>query len=110
MWRKERINTVGGYGADDRGVGVIIGPILGGLLSDPVSSYPSVFGENSLFGGENGVFWLKHVRHHSDLLPLSFPPSPSFYSLDIVYCPYFCLQRETLTSKYVSGLMLSRIL
>lgn len=42
------------------GVGVIIGPILGGLLSDPVSSYPSVFGENSLFGGENGVFWLKH--------------------------------------------------
>ena len=42
------------------GLGVIIGPILGGLLSDPVSSYPSVFGEKSLFGGEHGVYWLKH--------------------------------------------------
>ncbi len=42
------------------GVGVIIGPILGGFLSDPVSSYPSVFGEDSLFGGEKGVYWLKH--------------------------------------------------
>ena len=41
------------------GLGVIIGPILGGLLSDPVRSYPSTFGENSLFGGENGVTWLK---------------------------------------------------
>ncbi|KAF6235762.1 hypothetical protein HO173_005957 [Letharia columbiana] len=41
-------------------IGVIIGPILGGLLSDPVRSYPSVFGGESLFGGENGVFWLEH--------------------------------------------------
>ena len=43
-----------------RGIGVIVGPILGGLLSDPVRSYPSVFGAKSVFGGENGVWWLKH--------------------------------------------------
>lgn len=39
--------------------GVIIGPILGGLLANPVNSYPTVFGENSLFGGKNGVWWMK---------------------------------------------------
>lgn len=41
-------------------VGVIIGPILGGLLSDPVGSYPKVFGVDSVFGGKEGVRWLKH--------------------------------------------------
>ncbi len=41
-------------------IGVIIGPILGGLLSDPVHSYPGVFGEDSLLGGKSGVYWLKH--------------------------------------------------
>ncbi|EEY14322.1 conserved hypothetical protein [Verticillium alfalfae VaMs.102] len=30
-------------------VGVIIGPILGGLLSDPAGSYPSVFGQVEFF-------------------------------------------------------------
>lgn len=41
-------------------IGVIIGPILGGVLSDPVGSYPRVFGDNSIFGGQGGVWWLKH--------------------------------------------------
>jgi len=41
-------------------IGVIIGPVLGGLLSDPVGSYPRIFGANSLFGGQEGVWWLKH--------------------------------------------------
>ena len=41
-------------------IGVIIGPVLGGLLSDPVGSYPRVFGKGSLLGGEDGVWWLKH--------------------------------------------------
>ena len=41
-------------------IGVIIGPILGGLLSDPVGSYPKVFGVDSVFGGKEGVWWLKH--------------------------------------------------
>lgn len=41
-------------------VWVIIGPILGGLLSDPVASHPAIFGAESVFGGEEGVWWLKH--------------------------------------------------
>ncbi|KAH3981360.1 hypothetical protein HBH98_142580 [Parastagonospora nodorum] len=40
-------------------VGVIVGPILGGILADPVGSYPSLFGPGSLIGGETGVGWMK---------------------------------------------------
>lgn len=59
-------------------IGVIIGPILGmssatlatlnfaansphegGLLADPVGSYPSIFGSDSLIGGEDGVGWMR---------------------------------------------------
>lgn len=36
----------------------ILGPIFGGLASDPVSSYPGLFGPNSTFGGDDGVVWL----------------------------------------------------
>jgi MFS family permease len=36
----------------------IFGPILGGLLAHPVTAYPSLFGPNSTFGGEQGVPWL----------------------------------------------------
>ncbi|KAK5072514.1 hypothetical protein LTR64_005012 [Lithohypha guttulata] len=37
----------------------IFGPPVGGLLSDPVRYYPALFGDNSLFGGANGVTWMK---------------------------------------------------
>ena len=51
-------------GKDDRFAnhlpGVIIGPVLGGLLADPVAAYPSLFGKDSLFGGKTGVWWLRH--------------------------------------------------
>ncbi len=30
-------------------IGVIIGPILGGLLADPAGSYPSLFGNVAFF-------------------------------------------------------------
>jgi MFS family permease len=36
----------------------IFGPILGGLLADPVTAYPTLFGPNSFFGGQHGVAWL----------------------------------------------------
>ncbi|KAF1912026.1 major facilitator superfamily domain-containing protein [Ampelomyces quisqualis] len=39
-------------------VGVIVGPILGGLLADPVGSYPFLFGPGSAIGGQNGVQWM----------------------------------------------------
>lgn len=40
-------------------IGVIIGPVLGGILADPVGSYPTLFGNGSIFGGKNGVWWMK---------------------------------------------------
>jgi hypothetical protein len=56
-------------------IGTIIGPMigkyrfshvnalvvdcyLGGLLAEPVTSYPGLFGPRSLIGGENGVQWM----------------------------------------------------
>jgi len=41
-------------------IGVIIGPVLGGILADPVGSYPGLFGDDSIFGGKSGVWWMKH--------------------------------------------------
>ncbi|KAJ5090779.1 hypothetical protein N7532_009463 [Penicillium argentinense] len=41
-------------------IGVIIGPILGGSLADPVNSFPSLFGPGSVFGGKEGVWWMQH--------------------------------------------------
>jgi predicted MFS family arabinose efflux permease len=41
-------------------IGVIIGPILGGLLADPRKNYPQLFGPGSFFGGEKGVWWMEH--------------------------------------------------
>lgn len=37
----------------------IFGPPIGGLMSDPVQYYPGLFGQNSFFGGVEGVAWLK---------------------------------------------------
>lgn len=39
-------------------IGIIVGPLLGGLLQNPVAQYPSVFGPSSPFGGKNVVSWL----------------------------------------------------
>lgn len=39
-------------------IGVIIGPILGGFLADPVSSFPGTFGPGSPLGGKSGVSWM----------------------------------------------------
>lgn len=39
-------------------IAALFGPVMGGLLSDPVKSYPNLFGPNSPFGGATGVQWL----------------------------------------------------
>ncbi|KAK1524842.1 major facilitator superfamily transporter [Colletotrichum paranaense] len=39
-------------------VGVIIGPLLGGFLADPIESLPSIFGPGSFLGGVDGVEWM----------------------------------------------------
>ncbi|PIG82354.1 MFS multidrug transporter [Aspergillus arachidicola] len=41
-------------------IGVIIGPILGGMLADPVKNFPQLFGPGSLLGGKDGVGWMLH--------------------------------------------------
>lgn len=33
--------------------------LTGGILADPVGSYPSVFGPGSVVGGKDGVYWMK---------------------------------------------------
>ena len=54
-------------------IGVIIGPILGGMLADPVGSYPGLFGDNSTFGGKHGVWWMKQWPYAlPNLLSASF--------------------------------------
>ena len=39
---------------------MIIGPVLGGLLANPVESYPAIFSDGSVLGGKHGVSWMKH--------------------------------------------------
>lgn len=41
-----------------RPIGVVIGPILGGFLADPIASFPNVFGPGSYLGGKDGVGWM----------------------------------------------------
>lgn len=33
--------------------------MIGGLLANPVENYPSIFGDNSIFGCEHGVRWMR---------------------------------------------------
>ena len=40
-------------------VGVIIGPIFGGMLADPLKSYPHLFGPGTVLGGKDGVWWME---------------------------------------------------
>ncbi|KAF3282665.1 hypothetical protein TWF970_001411 [Orbilia oligospora] len=44
-------------------IGIIIGPILGGLLANPVESHPSIFGPGSWLGGKAGVQWMKEYPY-----------------------------------------------
>ncbi|RAH44829.1 MFS general substrate transporter [Aspergillus brunneoviolaceus CBS 621.78] len=39
-------------------VAALFGPVMGGMLADPVKAYPRLFGPDSSFGGANGVQWL----------------------------------------------------
>lgn len=36
-----------------------IDTLPGGILADPIGSYPSVFGPGSFIGGKDGVYWMK---------------------------------------------------
>lgn len=47
---------------------------MGGLLANPVKSYPRLFGPNSSFGGETGVQWL--IKY-----PYALPMIANFFFL-----------------------------
>lgn len=67
-------------------IGVIIGPLLGGLLADPVGNYPSVFGPGTLLGGEDGVWWMRRW-------PYSLPNTvSSFYLFSAALMVWLCLE------------------
>ncbi|KAF3930841.1 hypothetical protein ABW19_dt0202357 [Dactylella cylindrospora] len=40
-------------------IGFIIGPILGGILANPIETHPGLFGPGSWLGGEDGIGWMK---------------------------------------------------
>lgn len=40
-------------------IGVVIGPILGGSLANPIENHPGLFGPGSLLGGKDGVWWMR---------------------------------------------------
>ncbi|RAL16014.1 uncharacterized protein BO97DRAFT_431754 [Aspergillus homomorphus CBS 101889] len=40
-------------------IGVIIGPVLGGALADPLNTYPELFGPGTFLGGTDGVGWMR---------------------------------------------------
>ena len=52
---------------------------MGGMLADPVKSFPRLFGSNSSFGGENGVAWLERY-------PYALPMLANFFFLTICAC------------------------
>ncbi|KAJ5096838.1 hypothetical protein N7456_007559 [Penicillium angulare] len=60
-------------------VAALFGPVMGGMMADPVKSYPLLFGPNSSFGGEHGVQWLEKY-------PYSLPMLANFIFLGACAC------------------------
>ncbi|KAL4762616.1 ASST-domain-containing protein [Aspergillus foveolatus] len=50
----------------------LFGPVMGGMLSDPVRAYPSLFGPDSSFGGKDGVQWLIRYPYALPMLANAF--------------------------------------
>ncbi|OQD78402.1 hypothetical protein PENDEC_c001G00005 [Penicillium decumbens] len=72
-------------------VASLFGPVMGGMLADPVKSFPRLFGPNSSFGGENGVQWLEKF-------PYALPMLANFVFLTSCACLVGYGLEETLLS------------
>lgn len=70
----------------------LLGPIVGGFLSDPVEAYPRLFGAHSIFGGQDGVEWMKAT-------PYAFPNLLSALLLFGAALAVFFHLEETLVSR-----------
>ncbi|WAO91231.1 MFS domain-containing protein [Fusarium falciforme] len=44
-------------------VGNIVGPLMSGVLANPIDSLPSLFGPGSFFGGHDGVQWMSRFPY-----------------------------------------------
>lgn len=64
---------------------------MGGMLADPVKSYPYLFGPNSSFGGANGVQWL-------ETYPYALPMFANFCFLSLTAVLVAYGLEETLTA------------
>ncbi|KIV85365.1 hypothetical protein PV11_01066 [Exophiala sideris] len=73
----------------------IFGPLVGGLLADPVPNYPGLFGAGSTFGGASGVKWLTRFPYAT---PNIFCALVLFADAVLIWT---CL-RETLASRKFS--------
>ncbi|KAI5298698.1 hypothetical protein KEM56_003846 [Ascosphaera pollenicola] len=60
-------------------IGIIVGPIVGGVLADPIQTYPGIFGPGSWLGGEDGVWWMRRW-------PFAFPNLVSAVFILISVC------------------------
>lgn len=49
-------------------IATLFGPVIGGMLSDPVKAYPRLFGPNSSFGGQHGAVWLTQYPYAPPML------------------------------------------
>ncbi|KAI1617693.1 major facilitator superfamily domain-containing protein [Exophiala viscosa] len=73
----------------------IFGPLVGGLLADPVTNYPGLFGAESTFGGNTGVQWLQRFPY---ALPNMFCALVMFADAVLIWTSL----RETLASRKFS--------
>ncbi|KAL8735050.1 MAG: hypothetical protein Q9181_002972 [Wetmoreana brouardii] len=68
-------------------IGIIVGPLLGGLLSDPVVQYPHFFGAGSVLEGSAGTRWLMRF-------PYALPNVVmAFFTLSTAVLAFFILQK-----------------
>ncbi|KAL6364666.1 hypothetical protein LRP88_00636 [Fusarium phalaenopsidis] len=44
-------------------VGNIVGPLMSGVLANPIDSLPGLFGPGSFFGGRDGVQWMRRFPY-----------------------------------------------
>ncbi|KAK6362948.1 hypothetical protein TWF730_000399 [Orbilia blumenaviensis] len=83
-------------------IGIIIGPILGGLLASPVETHPDIFGPGSWLGGKDGVGWMKKY-------PYALPNLVSAIFLSCSFLLATFVLEETNPSGDIFGKILARI-
>ncbi|KAF3916873.1 hypothetical protein ABW20_dc0110243 [Dactylellina cionopaga] len=83
-------------------IGIIIGPVLGGIFANPIEAHPGLFGPGSWLGGEDGVGWMKEY-------PYALPNlvSAAFLCFSLLLAAFGL--EETNPSGDIFGEMLSKV-